>query len=672
VPYAARHRHVGSPHLLAVVGLTLTFLFGATVATSSAQRSISGSATVVSTLGYSTSGGTDSSFVTPAATISILGDPGRVEVRTEGTAGWASFTFGGPSGAQLEDREYADAQSVPGSTGLPKLDVGVGNQGCGETYGRFIVKDIHVDAAGDVDRFWALYEQHCVYGKRTTSFGEVRLGEPATGAPEAVAPAAIDWPNTRVGTRGVAVPVAVIAGESGAHVTAVGVEGQNAGDFTVSSDGCTGTVLPAGGRCELDVLPTPTAPGDRVAQLTVMDSSGARITVELAVHGEPALKIDSATLVSEPGDYTLEGTDSSFDTPEAAYISANYSGGGRRMLRVTGEDESESFAFVFESPSGAQLEVGKYVDTVSGASQPAGSAGLSVVKRPGTSCYYDYGRFIVKDIHIDAAGNVDRFWALYEQHCGSPEAPALFGEVRVGEPPTSAPEATVPSAIDWPNAPVGTRESSVPVTVIAGESGAHIKAVGVEGQDAGDFSVVADGCTGSVLSAGARCQITVAAKPTAIGVRVAQLVITNSSGGKTTTPLLLGEAGAFFEPGEPIEPTESGGEQPTETPPSPPSISPNTPTLPVANTSAARSELRSAGASAAIVPATRPHCIVPKLLGRALAKAKPILAAAHCKLGRVRGERRSGSRVIVSRQYPKRGTVLAFDAPVTVSLARRH
>ena len=163
-------------------------------------------------------------------------------------------------------------------------------------------------------------------------------------------------------------------------------------------------------------------------------------------------------------------------------------------------------------------------------------AGLSV-SGDGRGCNKDYGRFVIKDIHFKPSGAVDRFWALYEQHCESPEAPALFGEVRVGEPPPAAPEAAIPAAIAWPQTKVGTSSVNVPITVIGGESGAQIAAVSLEGEDASDFTITSDACTAATLAPGSTCELTVAVTPTASGPRTAQLLITDKSGAKTTVPL---------------------------------------------------------------------------------------------------------------------------------------
>jgi hypothetical protein len=62
-------------------------------------------------------------------------------------------------------------------------------------------------------------------------------------------------------------------------------------------------------------------------------------------------------------------------------------------------------------------------------------------------------------------------------------------------------------------------------------------------------------------------------------------------------------------------------------------------------------------------------CTVPKLVGRKLTKARKLLRAAHCELGKVRRLHR-GARWVV-RQKPHRGTVLPAGTAVKVKLGDR-
>jgi hypothetical protein len=70
-------------------------------------------------------------------------------------------------------------------------------------------------------------------------------------------------------------------------------------------------------------------------------------------------------------------------------------------------------------------------------------------------------------------------------------------------------------------------------------------------------------------------------------------------------------------------------------------------------------------------PATR--CVVPRLAGKTLAKARRALAAAHCALGKVRKPRDAKlSELRVRSSSPAAGAALAAGAKVSLRLARRR
>ncbi len=487
---------------------------------------------MVSEPGDFVGGGINRLFVSPAVSIHL--DAHLVSVSVKHGSESFSFDFAPPSGKRLEDGEYTDAERYPfEAEGSPGLTISGDSRGCNRDFGRFLIKDIHFAKSGKPTRFWALYEQHCETPEAPALFGEVRVGEPSEETPEVAVPAAVEWPGTAVDTSSVAVPVTVLGEKSGAQIASVSLQGADAGDFNIASDGCEGAELPPGRSCEVTVNARPAAAGMRTAQLVVTDESGAKTTVQLAVDAQPLLAIDSATLVSERGDWVGQGVGRLFDAPRSVSIS-----GEGNHVEAHVESGGESFSFDFAAPAGKPLEVGEYIRAERYPFEAKIYPGLSV-SGDGRGCNQDFGRFIIKDIHFNSSGKVDRLWAVYEQHCGDPEAPALFGEVRVGEPPTEAPEAAVPTAIDWPQTVVGASGADVPVTVIGGESGAHVTAVSLEGEDSGDFDVSTDECEGVTLAPREHCEVIVTVKPSAAGLRTAQLVITDRSGAKTTVQLAV-------------------------------------------------------------------------------------------------------------------------------------
>lgn len=243
------------------------------------------------------------------------------------------------------------------------------------------------------------------------------------------------------------------------------------------------------------------------------------------------------TMVSESGDYIGQGHNELFDDGTVGLD------GGLGYVSVhtpTPAGGVFGYTIEFAPPSGQDLQIGEYDNAERYPFEPVSSPGLTV-SGDGRGCNEDFGRFIIKDIHVDGGGVVDRFWALYEQHCENAGAPALFGEIKLGEPVSANPETAEPSEIDWPSTPVGVTGTSVPVTVVAGGSGATVSSVSLGGTNPSDFAVQSNGCNGSsgVLAAGGRCTITVAPHPTTSGDRSAQLSITDSGAHVTNVPLVV-------------------------------------------------------------------------------------------------------------------------------------
>jgi hemolysin type calcium-binding protein/PASTA domain-containing protein len=69
-------------------------------------------------------------------------------------------------------------------------------------------------------------------------------------------------------------------------------------------------------------------------------------------------------------------------------------------------------------------------------------------------------------------------------------------------------------------------------------------------------------------------------------------------------------------------------------------------------------------------PAARPACIVPKLRGRTLARARVLLARAHCRVGKVTRVRSHVKRGIVLGQRPAAGRRQAPGAKVSLRVSR--
>jgi hypothetical protein len=180
----------------------------------------------------------------------------------------------------------------------------------------------------------------------------------------------------------------------------------------------------------------------------------------------------------------------------------------------------------FSAPVGRTLAPGLYAGAQRYGFGPPNSPGMDI-GGDGRGCNKLSGAFFVQDIAFDAEGKVTRAWLVYEQHCEG-MWPALFGEVRVGEP-SLAPAVLAPQAITWPAGDVSRPSTTVPVSLFAVDARLTVKRVSVIGRNASDFVVRKNGCTGD-LAAGSSCTVQVRAVPRAPGSRVATLRFLDSDG----------------------------------------------------------------------------------------------------------------------------------------------
>ena len=459
-----------------------------------------------------------------------------------------TFQFAAPSGQSLTDGTYANATRYPfQASTVPGLSVYGDGRGCNNDYGSFTIDDI---GAG---RLWLTFEQHCEGLSAPALFGEIRIGEPASTTPESAEPTQVNWPDTYTDTTGTTVPVTIVAGASGGEVTSLTVGGSDPADFSVAANTCTGAMLAAGGRCTADVTFTPRADGARPAELEIDDLSGATTTVPLT--GDALAPDDSVTMVSQTGDWVGGGRDLLFDS---ATGTVNLSGTlSYAQVDVLGGNDptGDGYTFNFAPPAGQELADGVYDNATRYPFEASTVPGLSVFG-DGAGCNNDYGTFTIKDIGADASGNLDRLWLTYEQHCESASAPALFGEIRIGEPASTTPETAEPQSVDWPSTPSGTTGTTVPITIVAGPAGGDVSSLALTGADPSDFQLADGTCAGAVLAPAGRCQASVTFAPASQGVPSATLQIDDISGASSTVAL-SGTASAPPPPPPPpvLEPT---------------------------------------------------------------------------------------------------------------------
>ena len=238
-----------------------------------------------------------------------------------------SFRFVAPYGAPLERRNYVAAQrSGFIDPGYPGMDVEGEGRGCNAILGNFEVRDIAVDAQGELERLWLVYEQHCE-GDTAATWGEIRINAWVPDAQAAMAPGIVRWPAQDSWEQATAVPVTY---RGGSVIESAAVVGPHAADYSVTAGGCLGHA----GPCDVAVRFARTAPGTRRATLRLTDAEGR--VHETALEGfahdgatDAELEVLAGDVAGQPGTYR-------YDSTSAFFAGQNHGVRGERVPRRRG------------------------------------------------------------------------------------------------------------------------------------------------------------------------------------------------------------------------------------------------------------------------------------------------------------------------------------------------
>jgi hypothetical protein len=247
------------------------------------------------------------------------------------------------------------------------------------------------------------------------------------------------------------------------------------------------------------------------------------VAAAASVPSAAATKGIVVTMFSDPGDYIGGGTRQEFD-PTNASFSGTVSTSGI-SLSVSGGTSGLSWSFVIDPPPGATFRVGYYPKVQRAEFRTAGYAGLDVTG-DGRGCNADSGAIDIRDMAVSGSV-ITRLHLLYEQHCDG-GVPALFGEVRIGEPGTSG-LIVSSGSITWPAEPglaSGSQATTVPVYVRnAGATSVFVGSASLQGFAARNFSLIADACSRVVLPPGDSCDLYLRFRASQRGPRSAVLAL---------------------------------------------------------------------------------------------------------------------------------------------------
>ena len=232
---------------------------------------------------------------------------------------------------------------------------------------------------------------------------------------------------------------------------------------------------------------------------------------------------NSASLFASPGEFVTGGIPRVYDDTNSTIT---LTGSTADVTMHIAAGDGSSFALEFAAKPGSTLQPGAYKNAERAALRSANRPGLDVTGN-GHGCSTVTGSFDVEDIAADPLGRLERLEILYEFHCDG-LAPAIFGEVRYGEP-----DGVTPTELRWPASQFGQPTARAGAALVS-SSGLSLTNATVSGSAAEDFPVSFPNCTGScppVTGVGVEFQ------PHSTGTRSATLHLSDSAGGTYDVPL---------------------------------------------------------------------------------------------------------------------------------------
>ena len=363
------------------------------------------------------------------------------------------------------------------------------------------------------------FQPTCTSCATPTASADAMLTEVAAGtAPAACAafnPAVVNFGALPIGAPSPPIDISLAnGGDANLHVTGVTITGADSAAFSQMNTCLVNSPVAPGGNCGFAVTFTPSAVGVETATLQVADDGvGSPQTLTLTGTGAS-------------GEVTLSQTSLNFGnvaqgtkTGPSTSILTNT---GNATLSVTNAKIAGSDATDFTFSGSNTCDVGASV-------------------LPGASCTIavDFGPDEPNPPQ-DLTAQVEISFADTTSQSGGKAAVALSGTEAAAASPAVSLAST---ALDFGSVNVGGSTSQPPVLLKnTGGAALSITGIGIIGSNAGDFAETAT-CpvgTGSTLSPGASCTISVTFQPAAPGPRVANVMISDNANPSQQTIALSG------------------------------------------------------------------------------------------------------------------------------------
>jgi hypothetical protein len=388
----------------------------------------------------------------PRDRIQVDGDSGYLRVGVLSKAGESyRLDFEAPDERTLTRGIYTRAHGSHPDPGRPSIEIGGEGRGCNQHAGEFEVKDVALDARGEISRLWVVFAHHCEL-RTPAVFGEVRIGQRIDRAPLVPAPAVVRWPDLDPGRRSTDVPVNVTARRR-LTIRSATLAGDGRRAFAIVRDGCSGTRLGAGRSCTVTMRHAPDAAGTRVAALRLTDSAGRRrdVALEGFQHGGRT----RLAVQSEPGGEVWPAGDWSYGWSDSIF---HLAGDGASAGVVVNRTPDDGWRVNLQPREGEALAVGNYPDAQGGNPLSAAQPYMEVSGQLRDCREDPLGAFTIREITFHPDGGLRTLGADFEQRCEG-QSGALRGtvEYRVDDP-VARPPWLVPSRLPKPAPQAGACE----------------------------------------------------------------------------------------------------------------------------------------------------------------------------------------------------------------------
>jgi hypothetical protein len=274
-----------------------------------------------------------------------------------------------------------------------------------------------------------------------------------------------------------------------------------------NGDGCfSAGTLAVRGSCNIWVSFAPTATGNITGTLTVNDNAGGPHKLPL-----------SGTAIAASQQIVLSQTALAFgNQPQGSSSSP-------QLVYVTNQSDS-AIASITATLGGTNAADYTLSNGCASGLNARASCTLTITFNPATT----------------ATGTRTASVTLTDSDPGSPRAITLTG---TAVPPGPAVALTPPSPLSFPSQSAGTSSGVENFSVTnTGSANLTVTGVALGGANAGDFAIVADGCSGAVLAANQNCVVGLRFAPAVAGAKAATASVTDNATGSPQSIGITGTA----------------------------------------------------------------------------------------------------------------------------------